>query len=169
MARHRVGTISYALFFLALVEVLAWSLPMVHSATGGSTEDLQGYFHRETHNTAEVDTSIIHKHELESHQARDIELQRYVGEEEAQLLNEDEKLELAKLTDLMSLGFIVRSSLLHLSFFMIREARNFACWAAHWRWNTFLPQQFFCSLPYVALRHSTNPLYHHGFINQIFH
>lgn len=109
MARHSVARISYALFLLALVEVLAWSLPVVHTATGGSSSDLQGYFSRETHNTAEIDDSLIHRHHVESINKRDEELKRYVGEEEVKQLDEQEKSALAELTSFMGLGFIVRS------------------------------------------------------------
>lgn len=82
---------------------------MVHSATGGSSADLQGYFSRETHNTAEIDDSLIHRHDFQSIHTRDEELKRYVGEEEVKLLDEQEKSALAELTSFMGLGFIVRA------------------------------------------------------------
>ena len=108
MARRSVVNISYALFFLALVEVLAWSLPLVHSATGGSTQDLQGYFARETHNVAEVDSSLYQKEGVDCASEQRKEIKRHVSEQSMQLLAAEEKQQLAELAAQMSLGFIVR-------------------------------------------------------------
>jgi len=108
MARNSAVNISYALFFLALVEVLAWSLPLVHSAVGGSSNDLQGYFARETHNVAEVDASLYQKDTIEYALNQHQELRRDTAEQTSQLLTVEEKQKLSDLTAQMGLGFIVR-------------------------------------------------------------
>lgn len=109
MSRKTAGRISLVLFFLALVEVWAWSLPMVHSAVGGSAQDLQGYFSRETANTAQIDT---HRNDNQAFVQQTIEgsnAKRDSTNQESEYVTSEEQARLAELESQMSLGFIVRS------------------------------------------------------------
>jgi hypothetical protein len=110
MGRSRVTHISYTLFFLALVEVLAWSLPLVHSAVGGSSEDLQGYFSRELHNTGQLDSSWVSKRDAELEEMRLDAMKRYVGEQEVEQLTKSERDQLSELVETMGQEINVRKT-----------------------------------------------------------
>lgn len=108
MSRKATGRISLVLFLLALVEVWAWSLPMVHSAVGGSAQDLQGYFSRETANTAQVDTQWTEKQSLTLENQDGSDTKRDSAGQASQFMTAEEQHRLAELESQMSLGFIVR-------------------------------------------------------------
>lgn len=108
MSRKTAGRISLVLFFLALVEVWAWSLPMVHSAVGGSAQDLQAYFSRETANTAQIDSHRIDNQDFTQQGIDGSNMKRDSTNQEAEYMSAEEQARLAELESQMSLGFIVR-------------------------------------------------------------
>lgn len=108
MVRPAAGKISIALFCLALLEVWAWSLPVVHSAVGGSTSDLRGYYTRETANTAEVDNSVVHYGASYLKANEKADENAAAAKEAAEFVTRQQRAELAQLTSQMSMALPVR-------------------------------------------------------------
>lgn len=106
----RLGTlrISYTLFLLAMLEVMVWSLPLVHSALGGSAADIRGYLSRETENTNHIDNTLIARQHEQLEMKRDMVLEASIGEQDLKLLARHEKEQMALLSDYMTNGYIVR-------------------------------------------------------------
>lgn len=115
MARPGALHISYTLFFLAMLEVMVWSLPLVHSAVGGSSSDIRGYLSRELENTNHIDNSLIARQHEELDSLSDSRLADSIGAEEIKQLTKQEKEQMALLSEFIANGYIVRMSpiLLH--------------------------------------------------------